>query len=239
MSWHARVQARAGAFVLDVDLTQAAPVTAIVGPNGSGKTTLLRAMAGLVECEVADVRIGGAIAADSAAHVNLPTEARRIGYVPQSYGLFTHLTVVENVAFGLAYTDPPVPRRDRLDRAWGALRELDCDDLAERLPAGLSGGECQRVALARALVVEPELLLLDEPLSALDAVTRVRVRSILAARLSDFGRPAIVSTHDVRDAEALDAHIVVMEDGRVVQTGSLAEVRAHPRTPFAAAFATG
>lgn len=239
MSWHARIRARAGTFLLDVALTQKAPVTAVVGPNGSGKTTLLRALAGLVSYEDAEIGIGGRVTTDTRAGVDVPTEARRIGYVPQSYGLFTHMTVVENVAFGLAYTEPAVERSDRRGRAFGALQELECDHLSDRYPAGLSGGELQRVALARALVVEPELLLLDEPLSALDAVTRVRIRAVLAARLSDFGRPAVVSTHDVRDVEALGAWVVVMEGGRVAQEGTLSDIRSSPSTPFAAAFVAG
>ena len=239
MTWSARIVARAGDFALDVSLTQRAQVTAIVGPNGSGKTTLLRALAGLVPTEVGEIRIGGTLVTDSGAGVEIPTESRRVGYVPQGYGLFEHLSVVENVAFGLAYTEPPIPAEERGTRALGALHELECDHLSDRFPLGLSGGERQRVALARALVVEPKLLLLDEPLSALDAVTRVRVRTVLAARLAAFDRPALVSTHDVRDAEALDAHVVVLERGRVVQEGSVAEIRAAPQGDFAAAFAAG
>lgn len=234
MSWRADLCARVGDFVLDVTLDGGAGTLALIGPNGSGKTTFLRALAGAVPTERADIEVDGQILA-RAGHAT-PIEARRIGYVPQGYGLFPHLTVLDNVAFGLSTGARRLPRAARRDRARALLGELDCADLADRRVTGLSGGEQQRVALARALVIEPALLLLDEPLAALDATRRRAVRRGLVARLAAVGRPAIWVTHDVRDVAAMDAPVCVLDAGRVVQRGSLAELRAAPANAFVAEF---
>ena len=143
---------------------------------------------------------------------------------------------MENVAFGLQHQRPPVVRAERERRAREALRELGCDSLEHRAVHELSGGEQQRVALARALVVEPRLLLLDEPLAALDATTRRTVRGVLAKNLAARGGPTLVVTHDVRDIAALDASIYVLERGVVVQHGTLGELRAAPASAFVAEF---
>lgn len=232
----ARLELGLGDFSLDVDLHADADVVALIGPNGSGKTSILRAIAGLETCTRARVVLDGVTVADTEAGIDLAPEARRLGYVPQGYGLFPHLNVTDNVAFGLSFASPPLDRGERVDRAMGVLRELDCDHLAGRGPRELSGGEQQRVALARALVIEPQALLLDEPIAALDAITSKRVRAVLAARLRAFAHPTIVTTHDVRDVESLGAHVVAVEHGRVTQEGTLAEIRTRPASDFVAAF---
>jgi ABC-type sulfate/molybdate transport systems ATPase subunit len=234
--WRLSVEARVGSLHLNVELQGDAAPLAIVGPNGSGKTTLLRIIAGALTPARGTIVVGEETLLDTSRGVDLPPEARRVGYVPQGYGLFPHLTVVDNVAFGLS-TGPnkrsPAARRAA---AMGMLQALDCAHLASRRPQRLSGGEQQRVALARALLVEPKLLLLDEPLAALDVSTRRRVRVFLADRLRSLGRPAIVVTHDARDVAALDATTCVLQDGRVVQTGKLSELCAAPANEFVAEF---
>ena len=233
MTWAARLRVRRGDFLLDVDLEGPAGPLVLVGPNGSGKTTLLRALAGAVRPDDGAIRVGGRVLLD--ASTDVPIEEREVGYVPQGYGLFPHLSVRDNVAFGLAARG--VPPSERSERVARILDDLGCGGLIDRSPRTLSGGEQQRVALARALVLAPRLLLLDEPLAALDATTRRAVRSFLAARLHAFEGPSLLVTHDARDAAALDAEVVVLEGGRVVQRGSLESLRAAPATDFVAEFA--
>lgn len=227
-----------GALRLSVDLQGDNRPLALVGPNGSGKTTLLRAIAGerVLGAAEGEIELDGRLLFSSARGVDLPAEARRVGYVPQGYGLFPHLRVLDNVAFGLAVGALKQARGPRLRVARAMLEALGCGELWNRFPHQLSGGEKQRVALARALVVEPAILLLDEPLSALDAEKRRRVRALLARRLRALGRPSIVVTHDVRDAVALDAQVCVLERGCVVQQGSVEQLRARPQNEYVAEF---
>lgn len=234
--WRAEVRARAGDFTLDVALEGDARPLALVGPNGSGKTTLLRVLAGAVRPEAAEIEVDGAVLHSSARGVEVPIEQRRVGYVPQGYGLFPHLSVLDNVAFGLSTGPRRADRRARHERARAVLDQLGVGALAPRLPGGLSGGEQQRVALARALVIDPALLLLDEPLAALDATARRAIRGFLAEHLRAFGRPCMVVTHDVRDVAALDLQVCVLEGGRVAQRGDLSALRAAPATDFVAEF---
>lgn len=236
MSWRAAIKARLGAFTLDVQLGGGSGVMALVGPNGSGKSTCLRALVGAINPDVAHIVVGDAVLADTAAGVELPIERRRVGYMPQGYGLFPHLSALDNVAFGLSLGARRQPRADRRSAARRMLTELGGAALAERRVSRLSGGEQQRVALARALVLEPELLLLDEPLAALDATARRAVRRFLAERLAAYGRPTVWVTHDVRDVVALDAEVCVLESGRVVQRGPVEALRAAPATAFVAEF---
>ena len=236
MTWTAAIRARLGAFALDVSLEGDADVLAVVGPNGSGKTTVLRLLAGAVDPERAEIEVGAQVLASTSRGVHVPMERRRVGYVPQGYGLFPHLSVIDNVAFGLSTWPHRLAKAERHARAQRMLEELDCGALAQRRVEGLSGGEQQRIALARALVIEPNLLLLDEPLAALDATTRRTVRRFLADHLPSFGRPCVLVTHDVRDVEALAAAVVVLEQGRVLQRGTLEDLRAAPASDFVAEF---
>ena len=231
------VAARIGNLDLAIELRGGATPLAIIGPNGSGKTTVLRIIAGALRPYRGDIELGGTTVFGSARGIDLPPEQRSVGYVPQGYGLFPHLRVIDNVAFGLSVGRRKRPRQVRGDVAAEMLAALSCSHLAERMPAHLSGGEQQRVALARALVIEPSMLLLDEPLAALDAGVRRSVRRFVAERLRALSRPSIVVTHDARDVAALDAHVCVLDRGRIVQRGSLAELRAAPANDFVAEFA--
>lgn len=209
-------------------------VWALVGPNGSGKTTVLRTLAGAVPAIRAEITVANRVLASSTRAVSLPMEQRRVGYVPQGYGLFPHLSVLDNVAFGLSVGPARQPKPERHARAAAMLEQLGCAGLADRSTRTLSGGEQQRVSLARALVLEPDLLLLDEPLAALDAITRRSVRAFLVEHLATYGRPTVLVTHDRNDVEALGASICALQAGQVVQQGALDEVRASPATPFVA-----
>lgn len=228
------VRASLGQLELDVSLSGGGAPLALVGPNGSGKTTLLRLITGALTPSAGAIQVGGALLYSSERGVDVPSELRRIGYVPQGYRLFPHLRALDNVAFGLSVGPRKQPRAQRYKAAYAMLEALECTALAERLPHQLSGGEQQRIALARALVIDPTLVLLDEPLSALDVGKRRRVRTFLAERLLSLGRPCIVITHDVRDVEALGADVCVLERGRVIQRGSLSELRRAPENEFVA-----
>lgn len=237
MKWEARVRARAGAFDLDATVAGDGAPVVLIGPNGSGKTTLLRVVSGGHAPVSGRICVGERVLYDSEGGVCLPPEERRIGYVPQGYGLFPHLSVLDNVAFGLSAARPGQSRAPRRMAAAALLEEIDCGHLAERLPATLSGGEKQRVALARALLSEPDLLLLDEPLAALDAATRRDMRGYLAGHLAARGKPALVVTHDARDVQALGAPAVyALEKGVVVQRGAPADLAAHPASDFVREF---
>ncbi|HCO14503.1 MAG TPA: ABC transporter ATP-binding protein [Gemmatimonadetes bacterium] len=235
-SWQVMVRVRRGELDLDVTFEGDDKPLALVGPNGSGKTSVLRAIAGVLAVRDARVTVGDTILEDTSAGIRVPTEERRIGYVPQGFGLFPHLTVLENVEFGLSTGKNRIRPEERSRRALQMLSELNCASLAGRSVEHLSGGEKQRIALARSLVLEPGLLLLDEPLAALDATLRRRLRRFLAERLFMFRGPSITVTHDVRDVAALGAQIVALEHGRVVQQGPLSLIQQSPATEFLAEF---
>ncbi|MEH0937938.1 ABC transporter ATP-binding protein [Micromonospora psammae] len=222
-----------GAFRLDVRMRLAAgEVVALLGPNGAGKTTALRALAGLRPLTGGHLRLDGVDLDRPDQGRWVPPERRRIGVVFQDYLLFPHLSALDNVAFG--------PRRQGLDRraarqrAAGWLDRVGLAGYAERRPRQLSGGQAQRVALARALAVHPRLLLLDEPLAALDARTRLDTRAQLHRHLADHDGATLLVTHDPLDALALADRLVIVEDGRVVQDGDAATVTARPRTDYVA-----
>jgi molybdate transport system ATP-binding protein len=238
------LRARVGAMTLELALSTAQAPLALAGPNGAGKTSLLLLILGVLRPDAGRVGLGDRVLFDAARGIDVPTEERRIGYVPQDYALFPHMTVVENLEFALACHDRDGAhnrgsgprRRARRDEAMALLADLEVSALAPRRPRTLSGGERQRVALARALAVAPEALLLDEPLAALDVGARRQVRAFLASYLTRLGLPAIVVTHDPTDAVALGERIAVVEAGRLVQVGTAAELRAAPASPFVAEF---
>ncbi|MEO3935255.1 ABC transporter ATP-binding protein [Dermatophilaceae bacterium Soc4.6] len=233
MTLHADVVVRRGAFTLDVAFT-ALPgqVLGVLGPNGAGKSTLLRVLAGLEPVSAGRVTLADTVLDDADADVFLPAARRPVGIVFQDYRLFPHLNSLDNVAFGVRAAG--IPRSVARERAAALLHRLGLADLADRRPGQLSGGQAQRVALARALAVDPGLLLLDEPLSALDARTRLEVRAHLRAHLRDFPGPVLVVTHDPLEAMVLADRLVVIEEGRVVQTGSPLEVARRPATQYVA-----
>ncbi len=240
MTLEAHVGVTLGAFDLDVELVaEPGEVVALIGPNGAGKTTVLRALAGLTPLGRGRITVGGvggeagvAVLDDPVADVFVPPERRPIGVVFQDYLLFAHLTVLENVAFGLRARG--VARQVAHRRA---LEWLDRVGLGDRLgarPGALSGGQAQRVALVRALVTDPRILLLDEPLAALDAGTRGEVRRDLRRHLDGFEGIRLLVTHDPVDAHVLADRVVVLEDGRIAQSGTLDQVTAHPRSAYVA-----
>jgi len=199
-------------------------VLVLFGPSGSGKTTVLRAVAGLDRPDSGHVRFGGETWFDAASRVDVPPQRRGIGLLFQEFALFPHLTVGGNLAYGLGR----LPHADRDGRVEETARLLGIADLLNRRPAQLSGGQRQRVALARALAPHPRLLLLDEPLSALDAPTREELRGELRGLLHHLGIPSVVVTHDRIEALALGDRIAVIADGTVRQTGRVEEVLGAP-----------
>jgi molybdate transport system ATP-binding protein len=204
----------------------------LLGPNGAGKTTLLRAIAGLVALYHGRVVLDGQVLEDTADGTWVPTEQRPVGFVFQDYLLFPHLSALENVAFGLRSRGLPKAEARRRAAAW--LDRVGLAAHAGSRPKALSGGQAQRVALARAMVGEPQLLLLDEPLAALDAATRTEVRRDLRRHLASFDGTRLLVTHDPLEALALADRLVVLEDGRITQTGNPAEVSGRPRSRYVA-----
>jgi len=215
--------------VLDVDPGR---VLGVLGPNGAGKTTLLRALAGLGALAAGTLAVGAEVWDDPAAGVFRPAADRAVGLVFQDYRLFPHLSVLDNVAFSARARGhrPAWARRDAA--RW--LERVDLTAVADRRPGELSGGQSQRVALARALASEPALLLLDEPLAALDARTRWELRGELRRHLTAFDGPSVLVTHDPLEAMVLADHLLVVESGRVVQEGPPAAVARRPATEYVA-----
>jgi molybdate transport system ATP-binding protein len=205
---------------------------AVLGPNGAGKSTLLRTLAGLVPIDRGSIRIDDVVIDDPAARTFVVPERRSVGVVFQEYLLFPHLTVLENVAFGLRSRG--MGRAEARRRAHEWLANVGLDERASSKPSSLSGGQQQRVALARALVTEPRLVLLDEPLAALDVGTRIELRRDLRTYLGAFGGARVLVTHELLDAVALADHLVVLEAGQVAQTGRVDEVTARPRSRYVA-----
>ena len=234
--WRVRAEATVGDFQLDVDIAGDDAPLMLIGPNGSGKTTLLRIIMGLVPPTRATITVGDQTLVDTAAGVDRRVEGRGVGYVPQGYGLFPNMSVLDNVAFGLSVRTRKLGVQERRARARAALADMECAELADRMPDGLSGGEQQRVAVARALVTQPALLLFDEPLAALDAATRRSIRAFLATHLRQLGCPSLIVTHEPRDVLALDAEVVALGNGKVVQRGSLDALRREPTNTFVAEF---
>jgi molybdate transport system ATP-binding protein len=233
VSLDAALRLSLGVLKLDMELAiEEGEVVALLGPNGAGKTTLLRAIAGLVAFGAGHVRLDGRVLEDAATGDYVPTERRPIGVVFQDYLLFPHLSVLENVAFGLRSRG--VRKRVAREKATQWLDRVGLGSYASAMPAELSGGQRQRVALARALAPDPRLLLLDEPLAALDVTTRAEVRRDLKHHLTSFPGLRLVVTHDPLEAAALADRLIVMENGRLVQTGTPAEVTERPRSQYVA-----
>ena len=222
-----------GSFDLDLRMrVEPGEVLGVLGPNGAGKTTLLRALAGLESLSRGSIHLGDLVLDDADADTFLPPDRRPVGLVFQNYRLFPHLDVLDNVAF--SPRSRGASRRAARAAAVAWLERLDLTGLASRRPAEISGGQAQRVALARALAAEPDLLLLDEPLAALDARTRLTVRAQLRRHLSQFAGPVLVVTHDPLEAMVMADRLLVIEDGRVVQQGAPGEVAARPATQYVA-----
>src|SRR5215469_2124177 len=229
----ADIQLRLSRLDLDAAFTvESGEVVALLGPNGSGKSTTLRALMGLLPLAGGQVVLDGTVLEDPAQHIMVPPENRPIGLMFQDYLLFPHLSAVENVAFGLRAkgTDKKTAR----DKATQTMARLGLDGLAEAKPGSMSGGQQQRVAMARALVTDPKLLLLDEPLAALDVSTKTDVRRLLREVLRQSSAANVLVTHDLLDAVALSDRMVVIQDGQIVQTGTPAEVTARPRSRYVA-----
>ncbi|MGH3520950.1 MAG: sulfate/molybdate ABC transporter ATP-binding protein [Haloechinothrix sp.] len=229
---HAQIHLTRGSFELAVDFeVPVGGVLAILGPNGSGKSTVIGCLAGLLHPRQASIMLGGRTLTD------LPAHARRVGLLAQDPLLFPHLTVAANVAFAPRSRGTDRRSADRIARRW--LAEVDAAEFANRKPGQLSGGQAQRVAVARALAGDPELLLFDEPLAALDVDAAPAVRSLLRRVLhaERTNRAAVLVSHDPLDALALADHVLVMADGRVVERGPTRQVLAAPRTAFTARIA--
>ncbi len=232
MTLIADIELTVGALRLAVDLEVGDDVVAVVGPNGAGKTTLLRALAGLEPVERGRVVIDDTVVEDAATGVRLPPEARQVAMVFQEHRLFANMTALDNVAFGLRARG--VARADARRRAGDWLERVGVSAVAGRRPRHLSGGEAQRVALARAMVTEPRVLLLDEPLAAVDSSARTDLRHLLREELRRYPGSRLVVTHDPIEAASLADRLLVIEDGRVTQAGPLVDVTAHPRSPWVA-----
>jgi iron(III) transport system ATP-binding protein len=212
---------------------------ALLGPSGCGKTTTLRCVAGLEEPDSGRIEIFGATVYDSNLRIAVPTHQRPIGIVFQSYAIWPHYSVFDNVAYPLRVASPRIPRNQIRERVMAVLELVGMKDLAHRPAPRLSGGQQQRVALARAIVRRPKLLLLDEPLSNLDARLREHMRRELADLMNRIGITALFVTHDQTEALSLAQHIAVMNNGRIVQDGRPREVYAAPSSPFVAEFIGG
>jgi molybdate transport system ATP-binding protein len=222
-----------GPFRLAAGLSVAAgEVVALLGPNGAGKTTAVRALAGLVPLTGGLIQLGDRLLDDPSRRRWIPPEQRRIGVVFQDYLLFPHLTALDNVAFGPRSLG--VPRRTARREAAGWLARVGLAEQLNLKPRALSGGQAQRVALARALAVDPVLLLLDEPLAALDARTRLDTRAQLHRHLPAHPGATLLVTHDPLDAFVLADRLVIIEHGQIVQEGDAASVTAQPRTDYVA-----
>jgi len=219
-------------FRLEVAFTTQNELTVLFGPSGAGKSLTLQAIAGTFPPEAGRIVIDGQTVYDSAQRINLPPQARRVGYVPQHYALFPHLTAKENIGFGLIH----LPRPEQERRVCELIELFSLQGLERRRPRELSGGQQQRVALARALAVQPRLLLLDEPFAALDAPLRGTLREELAQIQARLGITMLLVTHDLADAFAFGQRVIVYDSGRVIQQGTREEVFFHPATHRVAEF---
>lgn len=203
-------------FTLEVSFTAPNGITILFGPSGSGKTTCLRAIAGIVTPDAGQITIGGRVFFDSTTGINLPLQQRRVGFVFQDYTLFPHLTAEQNVTYGIREA---MSRTDKQKRAQELLDLLGIAYAARQYPRELSGGESQRVALARALASDPAIMLLDEPLSALDQPTRARLLTEILAVQQRANIPFLYITHNVQEAKEVGTHVIMLKQGQVEHQG--------------------
>lgn len=208
--------ARREAFDLEVSFSAGEGTTILFGHSGSGKTTTLRAIAGVVTPDAGRITLDDQIYFDAEAKINTPVQRRRVGFVFQDYALFPHLTAEENIAYGVK-----AGKRERLERAREMLALFGIGHTRRRLPIEMSGGEQQRVALARALASDPAIVLLDEPLSAVDAATRARLLDEIDAAQRKSGIPFVYVTHNRAEAERIGRRVVIFNEGRIVEEREL------------------
>ena len=224
MALEIQIEKHLGSFALDARFSCGDGPLAVLGASGAGKTMTLRCIAGLERPDRGQIILNGHALFDSSKGVDLPSRKRRIGFVFQNYALFPHLSVAENVAFGLG----SAADSERSSRVGRQLAQMHVEQLAERFPRDLSGGEQQRVALARALAIEPEALLLDEPLAALDTHLRSQIEAQLIETLGQFRGPALFVTHNVEEAYRIAENFVVLSKGRVAASGPKEEIFRRP-----------
>jgi len=227
MGLSVRLKKKINGFTLDVAWEIGDELAVLFGHSGSGKSMTLQMITGLIRPDAGIVRSGGKTYFDGAAGIDTPPQARTFGYVCQDLALFPHMTVIGNILFGAA----GVPRNERLSRAREMIAAFRLAGLEDRHPAEISGGQRQRVAFARALIRHPEVLLLDEPFSALDSPLRIEMRRFLQELKKRFGIPVILVTHDYEEAAFLAEKMIVYSHGNVVQVGSLEQVTNRPASP--------
>jgi molybdate transport system permease protein len=211
-------------FTLDVSFTTGNEPLGVLGPSGAGKTMLLRCIAGLERPSRGRIALDGRILLDTERHINIPARARRIGMLFQHYALFPHRTVAENIAFGLRR----LPPEEQARRVRALAESAHIEGIEQRYPREISGGEQQRAALARALAIEPEALLLDEPLSALDTHLRSQMEAQLQETFAAYRRPTLLVTHNIEEAYRLGEQLLVLSRGRVAAFGAKEEIFRHP-----------
>ena len=223
-------------FTLDVTLSvRPGEILVLIGENGAGKSTVLNLVSGILTPDTGEITLGGRTLFSSEQRIDLPTERRKIGHLFQSYALFPHMTVAENVAFGLSCRK--TPKRKIADVVAEQLQSMHLSDLADVNVGRLSGGQRQRVALARALVLKPELLLLDEPLAAVDMRVKETMRKELHDQIRNAGIPCVVVTHSLQDVLELADRTCFIEEGRVAAAGTPDEVLGMRNNEFIASFA--
>jgi molybdate transport system ATP-binding protein len=220
------ISARLGKFELAPSFSAGNELVVLCGPSGSGKSLTLQAIAGILRPDSGRITVGDRVLYDGEARVNVPVQSRRVGYVPQGYALFPHLSVAENIAFGLRDTG----RADRRSAVESLIATTGLSGMGDQRPHQLSGGQQQRVALARALACRPRILLLDEPFSALDTAIRAELRDVIVSLHESRGIPTLIVTHDLGDAFSLGSRIIVIEGGRALQQGPREDIFYRPAT---------
>ena len=231
MTLRAHIVVAHGSLNLDMWLNVArGEVVALLGPDGAGKTTILRCIAGLMAIDRGSIDVSGEIVDDPSANIFVPSAQRSAGVMSDQHQLFPHMSVLENVAFGLRARGVDKSAAHQEAQHW--LRRVACDGIERSRPEQLSDAQTRRVALARALACEPKLLLLDDPLGALDPVTQVEIRRELRRHLAEFRGSAVLVTHNPIDAYLLADRVVIVEHGHVVQDGTFAEIATHPRSAY-------